>query len=91
MEAVNVRAVRYTATGACGVGRARIMGLVIKSGAGDGRITITEGSGGPVRLDLDVHQNSTVTVDIPGDGIVCASDPQITTLTNIAQVTIFFV
>lgn len=91
MEAANVRAVRYTATGACGVGRARLVGLVIKSGAADGRITITDGVGGPVRLDVDVHQNSTVTVDVPGDGIVCSSDPQITTLTNIPQVTIFFV
>lgn len=91
MEAVNVRAFRYTAAGACGVGRARIMGLVIKSATGDGRITITEGAGGPVKLDIDVHQNSTVTVDVPGDGIVFSSDPQIATLTNIAQVTIFFV
>ncbi len=89
MEAANVRAVRYTATGACGVGRARITGVIVTVGAGAGRLTISEGA--TTRLDLDFTQNTTQDVMIPGDGILCSSDPSISTLTNISAITIFFV
>ena len=91
MEAANVRAVRYASTGACGVGRARLVGLVVTAGAGTPRLTITEGSGGATRLDVDFTQSSTHTFDVPGDGILCAADPFISTLTNITAVTLFFV
>lgn len=91
MEASNVRAKRFTATGACGVGRARIVGMAVTAGAGTPRLTITNGSGGATVLDVDFTQSDTFTFDIPGDGILCESDPQITTLTNITAVTLFFV
>lgn len=91
MGTESVRAVRYTATGACGVGRARIAGLVLTATAGAGRLTITEGSGGPVRLDLDISTNTTYYLEVPQDGVLCAVDPFISVLTNVSAVTIFFV
>lgn len=91
MEASNVRARRYTATGACGVGRARIVGMVVTTAAGTPRLTITNGSGGATVLDVDFIQSDTQTFDIPGDGILCERDPQITAFTNITAITLFFV
>jgi hypothetical protein len=91
MEAANVRAVRYTGTGACGVGRARLVGLVITTAAGTPRLTITEGSGGTTRLDVDFFASGTHTFDVPGDGILFATDPHISTATNVTGVTLFFV
>jgi hypothetical protein len=90
MEASNVRAVRYTAGGACGVGRARIVG-VVATASGAGRLTITEASGGATKLDLDLATGATHVIDIPGDGLLCAEDPFISALTNISGVTILFV
>lgn len=90
MTVMNVTAKRYTATGACGVGRARIGALQVTVGAGAGRLTITDGSGGATKLDLDFVQSDTFHITIPGDGILCDGDPQITALTNISAVTMFF-
>lgn len=91
MEAANVRAKRFTTTGACGVGRARLVGVVVTAGAGTPRLTITEGSGGTTLLDVDFNQNGTYTFDVPGDGILFASDPFISVATNVTAVTLFFV
>lgn len=91
MEAANVRAVRYTTTGACGVGRARLVGMSVTAAGGTPRLTITEGSGGTTRIDLDFHPSGTYPVDIPGDGILFANDPFISVATNVTSVTLFFV
>lgn len=91
MYGSSVRAARYTAGGACGVGRARIVGVLVTTGAGAGRLTITEASGGATRLDADFTTGTTVYFDVPGDGIVCAADPFISALTNITAVTLFLV
>lgn len=91
MEAANVKAVRYTATGACGVGRARLVGMVVTAAAGTPRLTITEGSGGATKLDVDFIQSDTHTFDVPGDGILFAQDPVISAFTNITAATLFFV
>lgn len=89
MTVMNVTAKRYTATGACGVGRARI-GAVQVTTTGAARLTITDGSGGSTKLDLDFVSGDTFHVTLPVDGILCDKDPQITALTNISAVTIFF-
>jgi len=89
MTVMNVTAKRYTATGACGVGRARI-GAVQVTTTGAARLTITDGSGGPTKLDLDFVSGDTFHVTLPVDGILCDNDPQITALTNISATTLFF-
>lgn len=91
MEASNVKAVRFTGTGACGVGRSRIVGISVLAGAGTPRLTITEGVGGTTRIDLDFLQSASHWIEVPGDGVLFSSDPAIGTLTNITAVTIFFV
>lgn len=90
MTVMNVTAKRYTATGACGVNRSRISAVQVTTGAGTGRLTITDGSGGATKLDLDFVASDTFHVTLPGDGILCDRDPQITVLTNISAVTLFF-
>lgn len=90
MTVMNVTAKRYTATGACGVNRSRIGAVQVTTSGGAGRLTITDGSGGATKLDLDFVQDDTFHVTLPGDGILCDRDPQITALTNISAVTIFF-
>lgn len=90
MTVMNVTAKRYTGTGACSVGRSRIAAVQVTTGAGAGRLTITDGSGGATKLDLDFVQTDTFHISIPGDGILCDNDPQITALTNISAVTVFF-
>jgi hypothetical protein len=90
MTVMNVTAKRYTAIGACGVNRSRIAAVQVTVGAGTGRLTITDGSGGATKLDLDFVASDTFHVTLPGDGILCDMDPQITVLTNISAVTLFF-
>ena len=91
MEASNVRAARFTGTGACGVGRSRLVGISVLAGAGTPRLTITEGVGGTTRLDLDFLQSQSHWIEIPQDGILFGTDPAISALTNITAVTLFFV
>jgi hypothetical protein len=89
MVTMNVTAKRYTATGACGVNRARLAAVQVTT-TGTGRLTVTDGSGGATKMDLDFVGNDTFHVTIPGDGILCDKDPHITALTNISAVTLFF-
>lgn len=89
MTVMNVTAKRYIATGACGVGRARIAAVQVTT-TGAARITITDGVGGATKLDLDFVTGDTFHITIPGDGILCDSDPQITALTNISAATLMF-
>jgi len=89
MTVMNVTAKRYTTTGACGVNRSRIATVQVTT-TGAARLTITDGSGGATKLDLDFVSGDTFHIAIPGDGILCDKDPHITALTNISAVTIFF-
>jgi hypothetical protein len=89
MTVMNVTAKRYTTTGACGIGRARIAAVQVTT-TGTARLTVTDGSGGATKMDLDFVSGDTFHIAIPGDGILCDKDPQITTLTNISAVTLFF-
>lgn len=86
----NVRARRYTGTGACGVGRARINLVVITVGAGAGRLTITNGSGGSTLLDVDLPASTTFDMLLPEGGILSDDDPFISTATNVTAMTLFF-
>lgn len=84
----NVRAKRVTATGALVLGRCRIIGLNVVTGATAGRLTITDGVGGATLLDLDTQANTATYYRLPDDGILSSSDPAISALTNITSVTV---
>lgn len=91
MAGSDAKAKRVTGTGALAVGRARIRHItVLASAAGAGRITLTDGDGGPVILDVDLAANSFSTIDIPDDGIVAAVDPFVSLATNVTAATIFW-
>jgi hypothetical protein len=90
MTVMNATAKRFTTTGACGVGRARLATIhVVASGAA--RLTIAEGAAGPTKLDIDFGAAGTFTVDMPGDGIIFSQDPRIATLTAITSVNLIFI
>lgn len=90
MYASNVTAKRYTTTGACGVGRARLGQILITTTDGTlARLTITDGQGGAVKFDADYNTDTHVT-NIPGDGILFDNDPYISVATNVAGMTFFF-
>jgi hypothetical protein len=90
MHISDVQMKRITGTGALDVGRARIRGLQVTTGASAGRLTITDGSGGPVVLDLDFTPTSTVTMDMPGGGVLCVVDPVASVTTNVSAATIYY-
>ena len=90
MHVSNVTAKRFTTTGACGVGRARLGQLLVTTTDGVlARVTITDGQGGPVKFDADYNTDTHIT-NIPGDGILFDNDPYITTASNVAAMTLFF-
>lgn len=86
----NVRAKRFTTTGACNVGRARLAQVLVTTADGVmARVTITNGQGGAALFDADYNTDTHVT-NIPGDGILFENDPYISTATNVTAMTLFF-
>ena len=81
---------RVTSTGALGTDRARLRGLQVTSSAGAGRLTITDGAGGPVVLDLDFLTSDNTTSNIPGSGILCKVGPVVSAFTNLTAATIYY-
>ena len=85
----DVKAKRITATGALGVGPARIKKLSLLPIAA-GRIVIRDGgASGEVVLDVDIAADSDSQLDIPDCGIRCTADPHVT-LTAVTNVTVFY-
>ena len=89
MSSSDIKMKRVTATGALAVGRARIRQVQVTT-SGVARFTITDGSGGPVLLDLDVVSGVTHIADIPDLGILSSNDPFVSALTNISAATIYY-
>lgn len=85
----DIKMKRVTATGALSVGRARIRQVQVTTN-GAARLTITDGTGGPVVLDLDFVANNTFTADMPDKGILSAADPAVSSMTNISAATIYY-
>jgi len=81
---------RVTGTGSLAVGPARIRQLQVLTGAGAGRLTITNGNGGATVLDIDFLASDSHSVNIPDDGIRCSSDVYVSTATNITAMTFFY-
>jgi hypothetical protein len=80
---------RLTATGAAGIGRARIR-MVVATLSGAGRITLTSGSGGTTKIDMDFGAAGTYDIMIPGTGVLFESDPFVATATNVTAQTLFW-
>jgi hypothetical protein len=80
---------RVTTTGALLVGRARLRQVQVTT-TGAARLTITDGVGGAVLLDLDFVTDSTHITNIPDLGILSANDPAVSVLTNISAATIYY-
>lgn len=82
----DVFAKKVTATGAMGVGSARIKSLHYLPVA-SGKIEVRDGgASGTLRLDVDVSATSAGTFDLGGCGIRFSGDPYVT-LTNVTSVT----
>jgi hypothetical protein len=90
MSNSDVRAKRITAAASLAVGPARVRQVQVLTGAGAGRLTITDGDGGPTLLDIDFLASDSHSVNIPDWGIRFQSDVFITTMTNITAMTVFY-
>lgn len=90
MSSSDIKAKRLTGTGAASVGRSRIRQIQATVGAGAGRLTVTDGSGGATILDIDFTASQTHSVNIPANGILSTSDPYISAATNITALTLFY-
>jgi len=89
--ASDIKMKRVTGAGALAVGRARLRQVqVTVSDAGVGRFTVTDGTGGPVILDLDFAAESTHITNIPDMGILAITDPVVSTATNVTAATIYY-
>ena len=92
----DVKAKKLTATGALGVGPARIRQIQVLSHADGGSDTYTVvvkdgGSGGDTILDMTVLGAADIhSVNIPADGIRSVADPHFTLGTGIVQVVVFY-
>lgn len=89
MSSSDVQAKRVTGTGALGIGPARIRQVQVLTSAGAGRLTITDGSGGATRLDIDFAASDSHSVNIPDHGIRFSNDPVVSAFTNITAMTVF--
>lgn len=89
MAGSDVRTKRITATGSMGVGPVRIRQMQVLTTTGTPRLTITNGSGGAVAIDLDFKASDIHSVNIPAEG-VRVDDVFVTDFTAITAVTVFF-
>lgn len=81
---------RVTGTGSLAVGPARVRQIQVLTGAGAGRLTVTNGNGGDTVLDIDFLASDSHSINIPDDGIRCSSDVYVSTATNITAMTFFY-
>lgn len=90
MNASDARAKRITTTGALSLGRARLGAVLVTVGSGSGRLTLTDGVGGPVLVDMDFNGPDTYHLSVPGDGVLFTVDPAVSTATLVTAATLFF-
>ncbi len=81
---------RVTGTGSLGVRPARVRQVQVLTGAGAGRLTVTNGNGGTTVLDIDFLASDSHSINIPDDGIRCSSDVYVSVATNITAMTFFY-
>jgi hypothetical protein len=91
MAISDIQTKRMTETGSLAVGPARVRQIqVLTTNVGAGRLTITDGDGGPTVLDLDFLTDDSHSVNIPDNGVRCQSDVYISAATNISAITVFY-
>lgn len=90
MSSSDIQSKRITAAGSLGVGPARITQVQVLTTTGTPRLTVTDGDGGSTVLDLDFSASSLHSVNIPNDGIRCATDVFISTYTACTAITVFY-
>ncbi len=91
MAVSDIKAKRLTGAASLAVGPARIRQIqVLTSADGDGRLTITDGSGGETLIDIDFAVSDSHSVNVPDNGIRAQEDVLVTTATNITAMTIFY-
>jgi hypothetical protein len=91
MPSSDIQAKRIAATGSLAVGPARVRQVqVVSAASGSPRLTVTDGNGGSTVLDLSFSAGTTTSVNIPADGIRCASDVYVSVFTDITAVTVFY-
>jgi hypothetical protein len=90
MPRSDVQTKRVTGTGSLGVGPARIRQIQVLTTSGSPRLTVTDGNGGSTVLDLDFSASDSHSVNIPDDGVRCASDVYVSAFTNITAMTVFY-
>jgi len=90
MPRSDVQTKRVTGTGSLGVGPARIRQIQVLTTSGSPRLTVTDGNGGGTVLDLDFSASDSHSVNIPDDGVRCASDVYVSAFTNITAMTVFY-
>jgi hypothetical protein len=81
---------RVTGAGSLAVGPARVRQVQVLTGAGAGRLTVTNGNGGATVLDIDFLASDSHSINIPDDGIRCSSDVYVSVATNITAMTFFY-
>jgi len=86
----DVKTKRLTGTGAASLGRNRLRQIQVLTGAGAGRLTLTDVNGGATVLDIDFLASDSHSVNIPDDGCLFTNDLYVATLTNITAMTIFY-
>ena len=72
------------------MGPARVRQIQVLTGAGAGRLTVTNGNGGDTVLDIDFLASDSHSINIPDDGIRCSTDVYVSTATNITAMTFFY-
>jgi hypothetical protein len=90
MAGSDVSAKRVTGTGSLAIGPARIRQIQVLTGAGAGRLTITDGDGGATILDIDFLASDSHSVNIPESGIRATSDIFVSVATNVSALTVFY-
>ena len=87
----DVKAKRVTGTGSLAVGPARVRQVqVLTNATGAGRLTITNGNGGALVLDIDFLASDSHSINIPDNGLRCETDVYISAATNIDAITVFY-
>lgn len=87
----DLQAVTVTATGAATSQRCRLKGIHYAGAAGgDANFVLTDGNGGTTRLDFAGLTDETEDVTIPENGILFKDGIYVSTLTNVASLTLFY-
>lgn len=85
----NVKAVTVSGTGVAYANRAHLRGIsYVASGAA--RVVLKDGSGSATQLDLSGVTTTAPYLLLPGRGILFETSINVTTLTNISSLTLFY-